>query len=156
MNIKSGKTQAPCARFLGQRFLGARNLARRFAAIAVLAGAAVLVGCHSSHKIHNTPPPWVAEPKGNDSVYVYVVGNALNRASAAAAREAAHQDALRQLAAQIAPDTKLPGLRSVEIMPGCVYYDEHDNRFDCWVQVSWPVAEKNKLIQQADRGPPPP
>ncbi|MDP2989746.1 MAG: hypothetical protein Q8O57_04180 [Kiritimatiellota bacterium] len=120
--------------------------------IAVLAGLVLLAGCRS-HTVYNKPP-WISEPKGNDSIYVYVVGNALSRASAAAAREAAHQDALRQLAAQVVPDTKLSRLRGVEILPGCVYYDEHDGRFDCWVQVSWPVAEKNKLIQQADRSTP--
>ncbi|MBU4198753.1 MAG: hypothetical protein KKG09_10785 [Verrucomicrobia bacterium] len=121
------------------------------AAIAVLAGLALLASCRS-HTVHNKPP-WIGQPKGNDSVYVYAVGNALNRASAAAAREAAHQDALRQLAAQVSPDTKSARLRGVEILPGCVYYDEHDDRFDCWVQVSWPVAEKNKLIGQSDRRP---
>ena len=147
MNIKSGKTRALCA--------NAIRSVKCLPAIVVLAGLALLAGCRSSHTVQNKPP-WISAPKGNDSVYVYVVGNALSRSSAAAAREAAHQDALRQLAAQVAPDTKPARLRGVEILPGCVYYDEHGGRFDCWVQVSWPVAEKNKLIQQADRGPSPP
>ena len=126
----------------------------RMALCAGLFGLVLLAGCRS-HTVHNKPP-WISEPKGNDSVYVYAVGNALNRPSSSAAREAAHQDALRQLAAQVAPDTNPGRLRGVEILPGCVYYDEHDDRFDCWVQVSWPVAEKNKLIEQVDRVPPPP
>lgn len=120
----------------------------------MLAGMGMLSGCHSP-SMGRDRPPWISQPKGNDSVYVYVVGNALNRASAAAAREAAWQDALRQLAAQVAPDTKPGLLRGADILPGCVYYDEHDDRFDCWVQVGWPVAEKNKLIERTDRPSPP-
>lgn len=146
MNIKSGKTRTLCA--------SAIKSVKRLPAIAVLAGLALLAGCRSP-TVYNKPP-WITDPKGNDSVYVYAVGYAAGQASAGDAREAAYQDALRQLAAQVSPDTKPARLRGVEILPGCVYYDEHDDRFDCWVQVSWPVAEKNKLTEQADRGPPPP
>ena len=121
--------------------------------LCALAGLALLAGCHSPPAV-DTRPPLLTVPKGNDSVYVYVVGNAMSRASAAAAREAAYQDALRQLAAQAAPSANPARLRGVEVLPGCVHYEEHDNRFDCLVQVSWPVAEKNKLIEQADGNKP--
>ena len=150
MNIKSGKTQAPCA-----NRPGARKLINCFAALALLVGMALGGGCHSP-KARNPIPPWVTEPKGGDSVYVYVVGSALNRASSGAAREAAYQDALRQLALQVAPNTPPGRLRGVEILPGCVYYAENDGRCSCWVQVSWPVEEKNKLIERIDLPPPPP
>lgn len=136
-------------------FLCACRQAKRCAAIAVLAGAVLAGGCHSPSRGRDMPP-WTSQPKGNDSVYVYVVGNALSRVSSSAAREAAYQDALRQLALQVAPDAQAGRLRGVEILPGCVYFEEHDGRFDCWVQVSWPVEEKNKLIEQGERRPPTP
>ena len=122
--------------------------------IAALAGLALLAGCHS-HTVYNKPP-WITEPKGNDSIYVYVVGNALDQPSSAAAREAAYQDALRQLASQVSPGTPPFRIRGADILPGCIYYDEANGRFDAWVQVSWPVAEKNKLIEQAGRRAPTP
>ncbi len=98
-------------------------------------------------------PEWVASPKNSDNMYIYTVGHAEYQASATDAQEAAMKDAKIRLGNQIggfAVDFPISKLRGVEVMPGCVHVEEYRGDYECWVQVSYPVAEKNKLLSQME------
>ncbi|MFA5042695.1 MAG: hypothetical protein WC381_07340 [Kiritimatiellia bacterium] len=97
-------------------------------------------------------PEWIAQPKSGDSMYLYVVGHAAGQPSETEAQDAAYRNALQKIAAQIpAPDGKpAPPTRiqRAEVVPGCRYVEKAGSRYEAWVQVSWPAAEKQKLIRQ--------
>jgi len=54
-------------------------------------------------------------------------------------------------------DTKI---RGTEIVPGCVHTEKTLGGVECWVQIAYPIAERNKLIEklerEADEQPTPP
>ncbi len=103
------------------------------AALSLGAALAGLTGCRSHSGPPPAPPPaWTLSPKPADSVYCYFVGTSTGQSAPAAAREAAYQDALRQISRHIVSEAGLglaalpPGgillpLEGAEIMPGCFY-----------------------------------
>jgi hypothetical protein len=119
------------------------------------------MSCASHHHRNRVPPPapppaWTQSPKPNDSVNMYRIGFARGLATPAEAREAAYQDALRQItkavmvevrgAAAGAGTDSLP-LTGAEIMPGCSYACPTSSGYDAWVQVSYPLTEKRSLVE---------
>lgn len=119
-------------------------------------GLGLLTSCHSTRTTSEPRPVWISQPKTSDSVYIYVVGHAIRQTSEIDARNAAYQDALQKLAGQIfMPDgrpVRPSRIRDAEIMPGCRYVEEVASGYQAWVQVSYPVTAKQKLIQQAEEG----
>lgn len=134
------------------------NMKRSMAVISGFILSAFLVSCVSRH--HHSlpeecpPPSWTQCPKINDSVNLYRVGSATGEPTAAAAREAAFKDAVRQINQTIMREAggavgrggALP-LVEVEILPGCSYTAETLSGYNGWVQVSFPLAEKNRLVE---------
>jgi len=130
------------------------------AALAIGAVICGLAGCRSHSGLPPAPPPaWTLSPKPADSVYCYFVGTSVNQSSPAAAREAAFQDALRQISRQIVSEAGLglaalpPGgillpLEGAEIMPGCIYHEQSGNSFQGYVQVSFPIAGKRQVVER--------
>lgn len=135
----------------------------------VLAGT-LAVSCATRHHRHeppprDPPPPWTQCAKPNDSVSLYRVGTATDAPTAAAAREAAYQDAVRQITQAILLELRgsaagnrpldVP-LNGAEILPGCSYTVRTPSGYDGWVQVSYPLAEKSQLVEslKSDRRPP--
>lgn len=114
-----------------------------------------------------SPPPsdrprWVGEPKSDDSIYLYRVGHAACQPSADAAREAAFQDAVGQILRLFAlpededGDAAASARRFVagkaDLVPGCVWIETDGGRSEGWVQVSWPLAEKQRLTARLALG----
>lgn len=101
-------------------------------------------------------PEWIAQPKSSDLMYLYVVGHAAGQPSETEAQDAAYRNALQKISAQIPmPDGKpVPSARiqRAEVVPGCRYAEETGSGYEAWVQVSYPVAEKKRLQEQADQG----
>lgn len=133
---------------------------RSIAVTASLLVGTFLVSCATRHhhaQPEECPPPsWTQNPKINDSVNMYRIGSATGEPTAAAAREAAYKDALRQINQAIIREiggaaagrgvTTLP-LSEVEVLPGCSYTVQSRSGYDGWVQVSFPLAERNKLVE---------
>lgn len=125
----------------------------------MLAGA-FLVSCAHHHR-HRPPPPtpppsWTQAPKANDSVNLYRIGTAVGQGSVGVAREMAYQDALRQITQAIMIEVGgAPGrvgaqpvpLAGAEILPGCSYVVQTAYGYDAWVQVSFPLTEKRRLVE---------
>ncbi|MCA1808582.1 MAG: hypothetical protein ABR497_02710 [Kiritimatiellia bacterium] len=126
--------------------------------------ALLITGCRSSgssspEPVHTYPAPqWTLHPKPADSVYFYVVGSSVNQSSPADARAEAYQDALRQISRQIVTEAGLglaalpPGgillpMEGAAILPGCVYVERFGNACNGFVQVSFPIVEKRKIIE---------
>ncbi len=117
----------------------------------------LLVSCATHHRHpppRDPPPSWTQCPKMNDSVSMYRIGTSTAEPTAAAAREAAFKDALRQISQAIMREIPGPArgagafpLNGAEIIPGCSYVVQTDTGYDGWVQVSFPLAEKIKLIE---------
>lgn len=107
-------------------------------------------------------PEWIAQPKTDDSLYLYRVGHAMNQPSADAARDAAFQDAIRQVACIFTPAIRgnqsvtqvmaAVSLRNVDILPGCTHTEPAAHGYEGWVQVSWPLAEKQNIIRRIEQG----
>lgn len=119
----------------------------------VFIAAAVLSADAKKHS-NEERPEWIAQPKSSDLMYLYVVGHAAGQSSETDAQDAAYQNALQKIAAQIpAPDGKpVPPtkIQRAEVVPGCRYVESSRSGHEAWVQVSWPVAEKQKLIRQLE------
>ncbi|MBI3985680.1 MAG: hypothetical protein HY343_02075 [Lentisphaerae bacterium] len=102
-------------------------------------------------------PEWIRQPKTSDSLYVYVIGTVVSHPTEAAAREAAFTNALGKIASQIIQWDGRPvavsRLTRAELVPGAVHVESNSRGFDAWVQVSFPIAEKEKLLS-APRRPP--
>ena len=139
-------------------------------AVGLLAGV-LLVSCATRHgherererdraPRRDPPPSWTQSQKPNDSVSMYRIGTANGEPTAAAAREAAYQDALRQITQAVMIEvrgsaagngtTSLP-LTGAEVMPGCSYTVQTPFGYDGWVQVSFPLAEKRKVVESLRR-----
>ncbi|MFA5042696.1 MAG: hypothetical protein WC381_07345 [Kiritimatiellia bacterium] len=107
-------------------------------------------------------PEWIAQPKTDDSLYLYRVGHATNQPSADTARDAAFQDAVRQVAGIFMPAIRgnlsvtqvmaAVSLRNVDILPDCVHTEPAARGYEGWVQVSYPLAEKQKIIRRIEQG----
>jgi len=120
-------------------------------------------GCKllDSVNLKSQAPDWIAYPKTDDSLYVYRVGHSACSPTKEAARDAAFRDAILQVAKIFIPLTGEAGLPSllsvlslkeVEILPGCFYAENHGNTFEGWVQVSFPIAQKQKIYAQIEAG----
>ena len=107
-------------------------------------------------------PEWIAQPKTDDSLYLYRVGHAMDQPSADAARDAAFQDAVRQIAGIFIPAIRgnpsvtqvvaAVSLQNVDILPDCAHTETTARSYEGWVQVSWPLAEKQKIIRRIEQG----
>lgn len=107
-------------------------------------------------------PEWIAQPKTDDSLYLYRVGHAMNQPSADAARDAAFKDAVRQVACIFMPEIRgtpsvtqimaAVSLRNVDILPDCAHTEPTARNYEGWVQVSYPLAEKQKIIRRIEQG----
>jgi hypothetical protein len=103
------------------------------------------------------PPPWTVSPKQADSVYFYVVGSAREQKTALDAREAAFQDALRKISRTIVTEAGvgekalsdagiLVPMEGAEVLPDCTFVEPVPNGFNAYVQVSFPIVQKRKII----------
>lgn len=135
-----------------------------FPVLLALAGS-LLVGCHTRHSHRHVPPPtplpsWTQAPRPNDSVNMYRIGFSRGEATPGEAREAAYQDALRQITKAVMIEVRgvaagagadaLP-LKGAEIMPGCSYSCLTPSGYDAWVQVSYPLTEKRSLVESLQK-----
>jgi len=121
----------------------------------VFIAAAVLSADAKKHS-NEERPEWIAQPKSSDLMYLYVVGHAAGQSSETDAQDAAYQNALQKIAAQIPTPNGKPvspaRIQRTEVVPGCRYVEEAaSRRYEAWVQVSWPTAEKQKLISQLEK-----
>ncbi|MDP2989747.1 MAG: hypothetical protein Q8O57_04185 [Kiritimatiellota bacterium] len=126
----------------------------------VFACCLTLASCKSPPP-SNQPPRWISEPKSDDSIYLYRVGHAAKQPSADAAREAAFQDAVNQIArlfsAAVPGGALLPPVSHLisgkaELVPGCVWIEKDGARAEGWVQISWPLAEKQRVMKRMALG----
>lgn len=120
----------------------------------------VLAGCATSSPTSppSSRPAWVARPKGNDSYFMYRVGRATGHATEDAAKNAAYQDALASISREILSEVKVSDgtssltsgftLQYAEVMPECIYFERDRAIYSCWVQISYPLTEKGKLLEQ--------
>ena len=120
---------------------------------------ALVAGCASpnARAVRNLPL-WVANPKSADSVYAYAVGSSVRQPSQAAARDAAFKDALVNVFKAIMAGVSLAADESVyldsaeikgaEIVPDCVHYETAELGIDCWIQVSYPLMERARILKQ--------
>ncbi len=133
---------------------------------ALLVAGLCLVSCVTRHEHEPAPPPppplpaWIHNPKPNDSVNMYRVGSATGEPTVAQAREAAYQDALRQISRSIMTEAAgtaagrggdaVP-LAGAEVMPGCSYVVSRPAGYEAWVQVSFPLTEKRRVVESLRR-----
>lgn len=117
--------------------------------VAAVTVSLAAVSCKSPPKQKAEPPPaWTSEPKMDDSVYMYRVGYVEGQPNMTYAREEAFNDAVGQIARSLqseAPDVDVV-IRGAQVMPGCVHYEKSGSSYKCWVQVSYPLTEKKKLL----------
>lgn len=109
-------------------------------------------------------PLWVTEPKSDDSLHMYRVGVATRQPTAEQAREAAQQHALAEIARAILSSVSVAGaevrlsasldIQAAEQVPGGVHVEETPEGFNCWMQMSFPLAEKSRLLAGYERGRP--
>ncbi len=107
------------------------------------------------------PPSWIDHPKSDDSVFLYRVGHSGGHRDQAAAQQAAYRNALAVIVDEmlarsgvdecLRPDVaaNLP-VQNAETVPGAVYTETNQVGFVCWVQVSFPLAEKAKLLERIE------
>ncbi|MEI6809193.1 MAG: hypothetical protein WCN95_10775, partial [bacterium] len=79
-----------------------------------------------------------------------------------AAREAAYRDALATISKEILSQVRIEGgrasltsgfaFRGAEIMTGCIHLETTKTGVSCWVQISYPLGEKDKLVQRIKLG----
>ncbi len=146
-----------------QKILTCRFSLRIFLPCLLLGGFLLSVtGCGTTGSSTANVPEWVRHPKTEDSLFLYRVGHALGAATSEAARDAAFQEAMKQLAAvfpaRVAEDGSTSPvdpalvLRNVEIIPDCVSIHPTWGTYEAWVQVSYPISEKLKVLQQIETG----
>lgn len=104
-------------------------------------------------------PVWIEMPKSDDSIYMYRVGSASGVDSAVRARAAAFENAIDVILDEIMARAgiavsdrhKLRGkfaVQGVEQVPDAVFYEETASGFSCWIQISCPLAEKDRLLEE--------
>lgn len=125
-------------------------------AAALVATGAVARGREGREKPPE-PPPWTLSPKQADSVYFYVVGSARDQKTPLEAREAAFQNALQKISRTIvteagvgekalSPAGVLVPMEGAEVVPDCTFIHPGPEGFHAYVQVSFPIAQKRKII----------
>lgn len=136
---------------------------------AVVLAAVALAACAAGARQREVavgvpaPPPWTVTPKQADSVYFYVVGSSRDEEAPSQARQAAFQDALRQISSIIVTeagvgldilpeDGILLPMEGAEILPDCTFIEETPGGFRGYVQVSFPIVQKRKMIERL-KGP---
>lgn len=127
-----------------------------------LSALIMLLSSCATVRVGTRRPEWIAHPKSDDSLYMYRVGHASNRPSAETARKAAYQDALAQISKSIISSISVRGddsrltsslnIRDAEIMPECVHLEKSILAYSCWVQISYPLFEKKKIVERVDLG----
>lgn len=106
-------------------------------------------------------PSWIGNPKSDDSIFLYRVGFSEGKKDKGAAQQAAYENALsvivnEMLARAGVEESLRPDLaghlpvRNAEMVPGSVYALEKPGGISCWVQVSWPLAEKAELLERIE------
>jgi len=90
-------------------------------------------------------PGWIGNPKSDDTYFIYRVGYGA-KASRKAARDAAFEDALEKISTSITERPREYDLKSVEVLEGCEYFAGFTPIIKCWVQVSFPIHERNEII----------
>ncbi|OGV42421.1 MAG: hypothetical protein A2X46_11200 [Lentisphaerae bacterium GWF2_57_35] len=104
-------------------------------------------------------PVWIEHPKTDDSVFMYRIGYASGQASAVSAQQKALAQATQGILDEMlmcsgVDEADRPLLRrrlaitGVEPIPDAVYYESSVAGYFCWIQVSYPLAGKNKLLQE--------
>lgn len=122
------------------------------------APAIAVSGCSTLGSGSSTRPEWISQPKSADSINMYAVGHGSGRATREQAQAAAYQDALAQISKAIFSSVTTDGrqttlksqldIKGAEIMPGCVYPEKTAGGYDCWVQVKYPLAEREKIAER--------
>ncbi|HBA85066.1 MAG TPA: hypothetical protein DCZ95_13320 [Verrucomicrobia bacterium] len=136
------------------------NIVMRMVFVLGIAALCLAAGCRTHEHHSRAPvPSWIDYPKTSDSVFMYVIGAAADQPSGAIAREEAYKDALRQISRRILTeaglgidvlpaDGVLTPLEGAEVMPDCTYIQPDGWSFAAWVQVSFPIAEKRKVVEE--------
>lgn len=129
--------------------------------IPVLLLGSLLYGC-VTQQARSHRPDWIANPKTDDSVYVYRLGQASGAVSEAEAKRLAYENALAAISTSIRSEVKVTDgttkIRSAfdilgaEIMSGCVHFEQRASGWDCWIQVSYPIIEKRKIMDRLKLG----
>lgn len=106
-------------------------------------------------------PSWIDHPKSDDSVFLYRIGRSEGQKDKTAAQQEAYRNALSVIAGEMMARAgidenlrtelaaNLP-VQNAEIVPGGVYTETNQTGFVCWVQVSYPHAEKTKLLERIE------
>jgi hypothetical protein len=135
----------------------------------ILALAAVLLcaGCLSLNNGNAKArqlPLWVTQPKSPDSVYAYVIGSSRQQPSMEPAKEQAFHDALVNVFKAIMAGVTLAAdeseylaaaeIKGAEMIPDCLHFETTEQGIDCWIQVSYPLAERARILGQYEAGKP--
>ena len=111
-----------------------------------------------------TPPRplWIANPKSDDSAFIYRIGQASAQPSPETARAAAFQNALETLAREILTTLEIEGdqaalsarvkIQGAEILSQAVHVEQTPQGYSCWVQVAYPRSERNKVVEDIANG----
>lgn len=96
-------------------------------------------------------PAWIADPKAEDSIYVYSLGHARGMPSPEAAEREAYRDALLRLLRAYRSDIDDPDrwpMQNAAIVRGAIHHEQDGDRHACWLQVMWPKHERVNLVEQ--------
>ena len=106
-------------------------------------------------------PSWVDHPKSDDSVFLYRIGYSEGQKDPVTARQDAYRQALSVIVGEmlaragveesLRPELgiNLP-IQNAEMVPGAVYTETNAAGVRCWVQVSYPLTEKAKLLERIE------
>jgi hypothetical protein len=116
----------------------------------------------SSTAASPTRPDWIRYPKSDDSSFLYRVGQATGQPTPEAARAAAYRHALETLSMEILTTLNMEGdtkqltsrmnIRGAEILGHAVHTESGPQGYSCWVQVSYPRSERNKVLEDVATG----
>ncbi len=106
-------------------------------------------------------PAWIDHPKSDDSVFLYRVGRSEGQPNRATAQQEAYRNALSvivgEMLARSGVDESLRSelaanlpVQNAEIVPGAVHTETNRTGLVCWIQVSYPLAEKAKLLERIE------
>jgi S1-C subfamily serine protease len=102
-------------------------------------------------------PVWVLNPKSDDSLYTYRVGQATGASSELEARRLAHDDAVRQIAHMLGdPGGDSIGLIAghVEQTPGSVFTRQARSGYEAYIQVRFPRRKRDEVAREIAARPP--
>lgn len=126
--------------------------------VLLLTGLAAAVSASGGHN-GSYRPIWIEHPKSDDSIYLFRVGEGVGAESAHQARAMAYENALNVILDEImarcgVAESDRPVLRGrfsiygVEPVPDAVHFEETDSGFSCWIQVSCPLSERERLLKE--------